>query len=141
MNKHNGFTLIELMVVVGIVAVMGAVAIPVYSGYMEKSKYYDAKAKLAELADKEERFYLQNNTYTATIGTGGLNTTATSNEGGFTYEIVASASGLVAGFVATATRKVDTVIDCKVLTLSSSGVRTSEDSTGADSTAKCWKRS
>ena len=59
MKKQNGFTLIELMIVVAIIGVLSAIAYPSYQSYMKKSARADAKVGLTKLADKQERFYLQ----------------------------------------------------------------------------------
>ena len=62
--NNKGFTLIELMVVVAIIGVLGAIGYPSYDSYMKKSRRSDAKVALQKMADRQERFYLQNNTYT-----------------------------------------------------------------------------
>lgn len=63
-NKMRGVTLMELMIVVVIVGILTAVAYPSYRQYVEKAKRNEAKAALLQIATMQERFYLQNNTYT-----------------------------------------------------------------------------
>jgi type IV pilus assembly protein PilE len=65
-----GFTLIELMIVIGIVAIVAAIAIPSYTNQTEKAYRADAKAALMQMASAMERFRTINNTY---IGTGASN--------------------------------------------------------------------
>ncbi|HWY73334.1 MAG TPA: type IV pilin protein [Burkholderiaceae bacterium] len=60
----RGFTLIELMIVVVIVAILAAVALPSYQNSIRKSRRPDAKTALLDLAAREERYYTVNNTYT-----------------------------------------------------------------------------
>jgi type IV pilus assembly protein PilE len=66
LNRQHGFTLIELMVAVAIVAILTAVAVPSYTNYVLKSRRPDAKQALLDFAAREERYYTLNNTYTST---------------------------------------------------------------------------
>lgn len=138
MKKYNGFTLIELMIVVAIIGVLSAIAYPSYDSYMKKSRRADAKVGLSKLADKQERYYLQNDTYTNSFAATGLNTSSTSEEGYYTFSI--TSSDLVSGFTLTATaiateaQANDT--GCTVMTLSSTGAK---EPNGNPATEKdCW---
>ena len=125
MKKQYGFTLIELMIVVAIVGVLSAIAFPSYDSYMKKSRRADAKVGLTKLADKQERFYLQNNTYTTAFTAAGLNTSATSEEGYYTFTI--DSTDLVSGFRLTARAVVNKSqaedTGCTVMKLSSTGAK------------------
>lgn len=59
----GGFTLIELMVVVAVVAILVAIAVPSYQEQVRKSRRGQAQADLVELAQRAERFHTVNNTY------------------------------------------------------------------------------
>ena len=66
MRKYmHGITLTELMVVVVIIGMLTAIAYPSYRQYVAKAKRNEAKSCLLQVATLQERFYLQNNTYTA----------------------------------------------------------------------------
>lgn len=131
MKKYNGFTLIELMIVVAIIGVMSAIAFPSYNSYMNKSRRADAKVGLSKIADRQERYYLQQDTYTTDLGA--LKISTTSEEGYYTLAVdTADTNGFIATATAIGTQSKDT--DCKTLSLSSTGLKTA---TG-DDTTKCW---
>ena len=133
MNKNNtGFTLIEMMIVVAIIGIIGAIAYPSYDSYMKKSRRSDAKIALAAMADKQERFYLQNNTYTADPTKVGGTGTAEN------FYVMSIDSATVNGFTLRATavaggpQGTDNTTehgDCTAMTLAS---------TGAKTPALCW---
>ena len=65
MRKHmRGVTLMELMIVVVIIGILAAIAYPNYREYAARAKRNEARAALLQIATLQERFYLQNNTYT-----------------------------------------------------------------------------
>ena len=64
MKKQSGFTLIELMIVVAIVAILAAIALPAYNGYTAKAKYSEAITAGGGLKDMVEMCYSDLNTTT-----------------------------------------------------------------------------
>jgi type IV pilus assembly protein PilE len=62
-KNQDGFTLIEMMIVIAIIAVLTAIAVPNYQSYMSRTVCEDAKGVLAGAAGTMERFRAQNNTY------------------------------------------------------------------------------
>ena len=59
----RGFTLIELMIVVAVVAILAAIALPSYQEMLRKGNRADAKAVLMETAQFMERYFTTHNTY------------------------------------------------------------------------------
>jgi len=62
-RSARGYTLIELMIVIAIVAIITAIAYPAYSDSARKSRRGNAKAMVAEIAQRFERYHTVNNTY------------------------------------------------------------------------------
>jgi type IV pilus assembly protein PilE len=90
MRQSKGFTLIEIMVVVAIVAILAAIAIPSYTDYVTRSKLQEATTNLSDLRVRMEQYYLDNRRYSATAAGGicgipGGNTPAVANPRYFTY--------------------------------------------------------
>jgi len=63
----GGFTLVELMITVAILAILATVAIPMYSNYMNRAKQSDAVIALKAAQMAQEQFFSENNTYCNTI--------------------------------------------------------------------------
>lgn len=62
-RRSLGFTLIELMITVAVVAILAAVAVPTYQDQVRKSRRAQAKADLVEYSQMAERFHTVQNTY------------------------------------------------------------------------------
>ena len=61
----SGFTLIEVVIVIVIVSILAAVALPAYQDSMRKGRRADAKAGLMDAANRQEQFMLDRSSYTA----------------------------------------------------------------------------
>lgn len=67
MRRSTGFTLIEIMVVVAIVGILAAIAIPNYSDSVVRSKVTEATTTLADLRVRMEQAYQDNRTYSDSV--------------------------------------------------------------------------
>ena len=63
MKKESGLTLIELLIVIVIVGILAAVAIPTYTGYTQRGRRADAKTALEQLRASQEVFRAENGRY------------------------------------------------------------------------------
>ena len=70
MSGRRGFTLIELMIVVVIIGILAAIAIPKFGSAKDKARQASIKADLRNLMTAEERFFADSSTYTAALAPG-----------------------------------------------------------------------
>ena len=135
MTKNSGFSLIELMIVVAIVGILAAIAVPAYQNHILKSHRADAQTILLDLAARQERFIAQNPAGYATdisgSGANGLNLgRTTSREGYYNLTVAANATSYVLTATATGGQANDT--DCATITFSSAGVKS------GTTPGECW---
>lgn len=100
-NKMRGFTLIELMIVVAIVAILGMIAVPAYNNSTIKARRSDGQTALMDVMAREERYFTERNTYTTSLAA--LPASATSQEGFYTISAAACGSGVTSCVILTAT--------------------------------------
>jgi type IV pilus assembly protein PilE len=63
MKKASGFTLIEILIVVAIVGILAAIAVPMYTEHITRSQLVEAHTGLSDLRVRMEQFYQDNRTY------------------------------------------------------------------------------
>lgn len=137
MNKRGsrGFSLLELMIVVVVIAILTAVALPSYRQYTLRSHRVDAMQALQDLASREESYFFSNNTYTKDSTTA-LNWSAGAASNYFKIDVAsASSTDYVLTATAIGTQTQDTA--CTSLSLDHAGRQTS---TGTGTADTCWSR-
>lgn len=124
-RQQRGVTLIELMLVVGLIAVLGAIAIPSYRNYAQRAQRAEATSALLRLAANQERFYLTANTYTANVALLGFATGVTET-GLYAINVnPATAATFTATAVPVAGAGQAADARCQSFGINSAGVRTS----------------
>ncbi len=94
LEMQRGFTLIELMIVVVIVAILASVAIPSYRDSVMRGKRADGKTALSDVASKQEQYFMDNRSYTTDMTLLGYAASpADSPEGDYKVSLVAATAG------------------------------------------------
>jgi type IV pilus assembly protein PilE len=79
--RGSGFTLIELMIVVAVIAILAAVALPAYFDSIRKSRRADAIALMSQVAQAQERWRANSTQFATDFGTDFLNVRSTAASG------------------------------------------------------------
>ena len=123
----KGFTLVELIVAMVVMAILSSVAVASYRSFTLDARRATAVSALTDAASRQEQFFLNNKTYTAAVGSGGINTSATIDGGYYTLSIVAptAACALTRCWVMQATPQgTQTDDSCGTLSYNSDGDKT-----------------
>lgn len=146
-GNSNGFTLVELMVVVAIVGILATIAYPNYTQYVAKTKRSTAKTSLSAVSARLEQYFLDNKTYTTNmtligfpadpmyINSGGDWVAAAANTNTYQIDITAADARTYSISAIPQNVQVDADADCGTLTLNQAGTK---GATGADGVAGCW---
>lgn len=140
-QSSNGFSLIELLIVMAIMGVLVAIAIPSYTDSVRRSNRAEAKSEIVQVAAEQERFFSSFNSYSTDATP--LNTPVVADRdrvttnGWYSISVEACAGGNIATcFIATATAQNEQATDgCTTFTLTNTGLR---GATGL-TTDECWQ--
>ena len=143
MNRQQGITLIELMVVVVIIGILAAIAYPSYRAQVMRSHRSDAKIALERLGESLERCYTNSTPRTydgcaslAAVAAG----TAVSDNGYYSIDFPADPDATTFTLRATAIGGQLKDTDCRTFTLDNTNVRGAETAASADNAGPCWQR-
>lgn len=143
LNRRAGFTLIELMIVVAVIGILTAIAIPAYQDYVTRSKRADGRAALLSLQLAQEKYRTNCPQYadgihasTLTCVTGGSHNLVANTSSPDSYYTLAITAGNATTYTLTATPTfTDTKCGTLGIDLSQSNPKTK---TGTDTVANCW---
>lgn len=141
-----GFTLVELMIAVVIIAVLAAIALPNYSSSVVKSTRSVAKTHLLDIANRQQEYFFNNKTYandltdlgynSASVGIGKNGDLMAANAAKAVYNLSVSSADASSYQLSAVpiNGQVKDINDCGTFSLNSRGVRTASGSMGVD----CW---
>ncbi len=134
-KSMRGVTLTELMIVVVIIGILTAIAYPNYRQYAARAKRTEAKAALLQVATNQERFYLQNNSYTEDMTLLGFATDPfTSDTGSYIIDVDPGADSNGFGATATYQNADNEAGKCLTFTIDDRGAK------GSGPYLDCWAR-
>lgn len=121
LKNFRGFTLIEMLIVVALMGILAAIAVPQYNAYRIRSNRAEGKVLLVQAAQSLERLYTRESSYAK--GVAGTTFPAKSEHG--LYAIAFSAGPTATSYTLSATGQGSQAADtgCTPLTLSSTGVK------------------
>jgi type IV pilus assembly protein PilE len=144
MNRA-GFSLLELLVTLAIIAILAALAWPGYGAIVQRAQRNDARLALLAIQHAEERHYQRFNAYTSAltqpIANSGLGLAAHSSAGSYALTVGTSDDGQHYSARARALPTGRQAADhaCVVFVINDIGQRTATDAGGRDSTETCWR--
>jgi type IV pilus assembly protein PilE len=142
-RRIGGFTLIELMIVVAIIAILAAIAVPWWGRYTYRARRTDGQKILLHVAQAEERYYTDYNRYPVTGASLGYAGTITSENGYYTVSLATpSGSSVGTAYVATATPVAGSPQEndaCGPLSIDNTGVKKPLATDAShNSNGNCW---
>lgn len=122
---QKGFTLIELMITVAIIAILASIALPAYQEHVRRGHRAAAQSEMMDIANRQQQFFLANRSYAADLA--GLSyTLPAAVSAKYTAGVAASNAATPPNFTITFTATGSQSADGN-LTLNSEGVKTPAD--------------
>jgi len=133
----RGFTLIEVMITVAVIAILAAIALPAYKEQIRKSRRSAAQGVLMQVASREQQLFLDSRQYvlaanTAALASSNIKVTVQSNlTSAYGFVVTTAVVGGVPTFTVTATPTGNQATDrCGTMTVDESNVKTAAAACG-----------
>ena len=137
--KSSGFSLLELIIVVAIVGIVSAVAIPSYLDHIRKTRRGDAHAAMLALSNALERYYIDARSFEDAPSPGDLYSSKSPVDGSETYYILTITSTRRTFTVKAEPKNNQADDKCGTLTLTRSGVKGVEGASSGFDADICWR--
>jgi type IV pilus assembly protein PilE len=135
----RGFTLIEVMITVAIVAILAAIALPAYGDYLRRGQLPEAFTTMSNLRVRFEQYYQDNRAYGVGTNCLGLDWSSNAIRTGRNFTFSCALTGGTQGFTITATGNAGTRADGHVYTVAHDNAQTTTTFKGvAVSGRNCW---
>jgi type IV pilus assembly protein PilE len=132
---RNGFSLIELVVAMLVMAILTTIAVPTYMNYTHSAKRSDATRTMTIDAQALERCYSQGFTY---VGCAQVSASATSSEGYYTVSVTMTANSYSITAVPVSPGPQTSDTPCQTFGLNNAGTQSALDGSGNSNTQTCW---
>ncbi len=135
-KKQRGVTLIELLITVAIMGILGSIAYPSYTTFVQQSNRAEAQKELLQLANLMEQYFSDHRTYTDELTDLGKSDDTYLTESG-NYTMSASINGVGTTYTLTATVKAGSSqagdSECATMSVNQTGQKTATNTT-------CWEK-
>jgi type IV pilus assembly protein PilE len=139
-RRNCGFTLIELMITVAVIAVLAAIAIPSYQSYTLGARRVDGQASLQRILLEQEKWRSNHSTYASTLSDLGI-TSSSSAEGYYTITLSSvSGTGYTAAATPTGTQAADTACNPMRIIVNGANIANVSGASTTQDADRCWKR-
>jgi type IV pilus assembly protein PilE len=133
--RWRGFSLLELLVTMAIVAILSAIAVPMYRNYVLQGNRTDAIRFMTFYRQALERCYSQNFSYLACPTAPGTATTSADGYYNITFPVLTATQYTI---VATPTPVQANDLQCSSMQVSQNGAQSAQDNNNNDTTVTCW---
>jgi type IV pilus assembly protein PilE len=133
LSKQVGFTLLELMIVIAIVAILVTIALPAYNRYFFRARRVEGKDFLLQVAAAEERYFTNFNQYVGTTAALGYPSGTSQPNGYYLVTVTAFAGGTFS--LQAVPQLVQATDACGTLFINSLGTKTWS---GSETNGKCF---
>lgn len=146
MPNQKGVTLLELMIVIAIIGILAAIALPSYRDYVQRSRRADCEGALIGFAGAMERFFTTNNTYSGAAAGGAATgaptifpTQCPTDGGTASYNLTIQSAGTTTYTLQAAPINAQADDACGTLTYTNQNIKGVSGAATGMTAAVCWQ--